>query len=180
MKLHTQYVDPESCGRGRPRPGLRARPIGLGLWMGLLAAGTCGCGDTTSKAGLCRVSGRVTYQGRPLSRGSLTFHPLTPNGRPTVTMIQDGKYELSAAEGLPEGRFAAEIQKASDPSALPPGVTIDEATGAEVGVARKPGPANRGKPRNTVPKPGPSPPLQTRTIEVKKDGPNTFDFDATD
>jgi hypothetical protein len=59
-------------------------------------------------------------------------------------------------------------------------VTIDEATGAEVSVTKKPAPANRAKSRNSVPKPGPTPPRQTRTIEVKKDGPNTFDFDASE
>jgi hypothetical protein len=101
----------ECCNEVVPRTGLRARPIALGLLMGFLAAGSCGCGDATSDAGLFRVLGRVMYRGQPLSCGSVAFRPLGANGRGAVTMIQDGQYQLSAAEGLPEGRFGVAARR---------------------------------------------------------------------
>jgi hypothetical protein len=165
----------------RPTPrSYRRAALALVATSAVSAIGLWGCGDPSSVGGLYRVSGTVTKHREPLARGSIAFQPLVANGRGAVTMIQDGQYHLPAAEGLPEGRFAVEIREASDPSALPPGVMIDEATGAEVSVAKRAGSTNRGKSRNSAPKPGPALSRQARTIEVTKDGPNTFDLDLTD
>jgi hypothetical protein len=88
-----------------------------------------GCGDdidTTS------VTGNVTYQGKPLANGSVTFHP--EKGHPVAAVIDtSGDYAVDLPPGdyrvavnapgieLPEGRREGEFPSPAPPKlVLPP------------------------------------------------------------
>lgn len=52
-----------------------------------------GCGSSGPAMG--RVSGKVTYKGSPLTKGTVTFQSTAPNGRNATGEIQsDGSYTL--------------------------------------------------------------------------------------
>lgn len=63
------------------------------LWLLLLAiAVVTGCGP--SRPETAEVSGRVTFQGKPVPEGRILFWP--PSGRPAMAEIKsDGTYELT-------------------------------------------------------------------------------------
>ena len=67
---------------------------GIGWWLfPILLAGVCGCGNTA------KVAGKVTYQGRPVVYGSVTFLSADKTARSGV-IEPDGSY---AVEGVPSG-----------------------------------------------------------------------------
>jgi len=89
---------------------LRHRLIGSLAGLGLLAVLGCG-GD-----GLPRrypVSGRVTYQGKPVPKGEVTFSPTRDNGRTAAGNIQgDGSYRLTTmnpGDGALPGRYRVSV-----------------------------------------------------------------------
>ena len=59
----------------------------------ILLAGVCGCGNTA------KITGKVTYQGRPVVHGSVTFLSADKTARSGV-IEADGSY---AVEGVPSG-----------------------------------------------------------------------------
>jgi len=63
--------------------------------MGMVAV--YGCGDDTGLAKRYPVSGTVTYNGKPVEKGSITFNPTDPDGRPATGPIRDGNYTLTTA-----------------------------------------------------------------------------------
>jgi hypothetical protein len=67
---------------------------GLRLWLMALAlgAGAAGCGDNDGPAAV-PVRGTVTYQGKPVTKGSVQFLP--ESGRGAFGTIEDGKFVLS-------------------------------------------------------------------------------------
>jgi len=73
-----------------------------------------GCiGDSGQQA---IVSGKVTYQGEPVSQGSIRFVPLGGTKGPSSgAVIQDGVYEAKARGGVPLGEHRVEI-KATRPT----------------------------------------------------------------
>ncbi len=86
----------------------------VGSHITLVALAGCGEGipDTV------RVRGRVTYQGKPLSQGTITFHPAAPPGeqlyRPAVGVLaEDGTYQLQTfrhGDGIMPGEYAVVIE----------------------------------------------------------------------
>ena len=68
--------------------------LGLFLVVGVLAASGCGGGGNTAK-----VSGKVTYDGKPVTGGSLTFLPAAKDGKEAMSgsanVGQDGSYTVS-------------------------------------------------------------------------------------
>lgn len=73
----------------------------------LLAAG-CGSGG----AGRLSVSGKVTYQGRPVPAGSVTFEPDASRGASgpgAVAEIKDGRYRTPSGKGPTAGPHRVRI-----------------------------------------------------------------------
>jgi hypothetical protein len=84
--------------------------LGMRKWQAIAiamgVAGTIvilGCGGDES--GLARrysVSGKVTYKGEPVSKGTISFQPVKPpypEGRAAEGTISNGNYSLSTAGG---------------------------------------------------------------------------------
>lgn len=90
------------------------RRLGVVSAIGLcLAAAGCGGGPPRPLA----VRGQVTYQGRPLARGTVTFIPAEP-GPPATGQIQpDGQYTLSTfrpGDGALPGRYTVMVIAVGD------------------------------------------------------------------
>ncbi len=74
----------------------------------------CGSGSAPKTIG---VSGKITYQGKPLTEGTIVFHPLKPAdgypSRPATGQLQsDGSYQLSTfapGDGVVPGEYAVSI-----------------------------------------------------------------------
>ena len=90
----------------------------------LLLVATCclaGCGG--EQLDLLPVSGRVYYDGQPLTTGTVSFHPPDALGHiPTGAIDQEGRYTLSTAyqPGAPPGRYKVVIH-ATEPVKPVPG-----------------------------------------------------------
>jgi hypothetical protein len=102
-----------------------ARPWAVALRVLLLAGcamsavSPFGCGPSD---GIKRVviSGKVSYQGQPVTDGLIVFVPAKGTKGPTASAtIRDGTYTVVAAGGVPTGTHCVEIQ-AYRPVAAPP------------------------------------------------------------
>ncbi|MDG3006463.1 hypothetical protein [Paludisphaera mucosa] len=85
------------------RPWTRTKGLAAAVAVGLLAAG---CGDD-GLAQRYKVTGTVTYQGKPVSSGSISFYPAgggTSDQRGATGVIKDGYYALST-QGDEDGAF---------------------------------------------------------------------------
>jgi len=68
-----------------------------GSALGLLLV--VGCGDTTGLAKRYAVTGNVSYQGKPLEKGTINFIPAKADaGRPATGDIVNGYYSLTTAD----------------------------------------------------------------------------------
>lgn len=72
--------------------------VGLGLCLAFFATG---CGGSNPKT--IKVVGKVSYQGKPVTQGTVTFQPTktaegAPNRPATGVLSADGTYELSTFE----------------------------------------------------------------------------------
>jgi hypothetical protein len=93
------------------RLGSRRRPI-LALAVALAWASCPGCGGDSGELPTVRVSGTLTVDGKPVSKGTVHFHPA--QGRPATGIVQDGKFTLSTykdGDGVVAGknRVAVEV-----------------------------------------------------------------------
>ena len=79
------------------------RPILL-LSLSLLCAG-CGANDGAG------VTGKVLYDGQPLTTGSVTFHPVASGPLAIGDIQSDGTYSLSVGteSGLPPGEYRVTV-----------------------------------------------------------------------
>jgi hypothetical protein len=76
--------------------------IGLALLLG------CGHGSDLERV---TISGKVTYQGKPVPEGMIAFVPIKTTKGPTASaIIKDGAYEAVAAGGVPLGTHRVEVQ----------------------------------------------------------------------
>jgi hypothetical protein len=57
-----------------------------------------GCGDSTGLAKRYPVSGKITYNGKPVEKGTISFVPTAPDGRSATGEISGGSYSLTTAE----------------------------------------------------------------------------------
>ena len=75
----------------------------------VLSALLLGCGKSGSVEYVV-VSGEVSWQGKPVSRGTIRFVPQGETKGPTsAAEIIDGKYEVTARGGVPIGEHRVEI-----------------------------------------------------------------------
>jgi hypothetical protein len=64
-----------------------------------------GCGEP-NPLGRRAVHGAVTYQGKPIDYGAIQFAPEDPqHGVGSGAMIENGKYQIKASQGLPPGSY---------------------------------------------------------------------------
>lgn len=117
------------------------------------------CGSSGPE--MASVSGKVTYEGNPVTKGTISFQPLDPAGRPAVGEIgPDGSYSLQTevpGDGALLGEYRVAITARED-------VILDY-------IPKKPVP-----PKLLVPKKYEDP----GTSELKavvKSGSNDFPFD---
>ena len=89
---------------------------------------SAGCGD-----GKVRVRGTVTFDGKPVDRGVISFDPADGQGPNTGSEIADGRFELSGpAEAIPGKKivriraFRITGRKIESGPPAPPGTLVDE------------------------------------------------------
>jgi hypothetical protein len=83
-------------------------PLAFALAWGLFS----GCGGESGELPTVRVSGTLAVDGKPVSKGTVHFHP--EKGRPATGIVQDGKFSLSTyseGDGVIPGknRVAVEV-----------------------------------------------------------------------
>jgi hypothetical protein len=124
-------------------------------WLPILAVSGCGSAD----AGLESISGTITLKNAPLKAGTITF--MSDSGMSGGPIVE-GKYTVEKAKGLKPGTYKVMISSGDPNTTAPP----EEAPGdsSKRPVAKEMVP----KEYNTETK---------QTVEVKKGGPNVFNFD---
>src|SRR5262245_23236402 len=97
------------------------------LVMGLLLT-SVGCGDVK-----VRVRGTVTFAGKPVDRGVISFDPADGKGSNTGGEIVDGQFDLSGAAAATPGKKIVRIRafrpsgrKIESGPPAPPGTLVDE------------------------------------------------------
>lgn len=116
-----------------------------GLWV--LSLASCGKSD-----GKQVISGSVTFQGKPMSRGMIEFEPLI-KARPltaTAAVIVDGNFHIPRKDGLFPATYKVKVHAAIGPN---------DASFADV-----PKISSQYKEQSIL------------RAEVEKGGPNRFDF----
>jgi hypothetical protein len=104
--------------------------VSLTVCLALAAMMSAGCG---SKSKSNELSGKVTYNGNPVTGGSLKFYPADGKGAPyPVPLSRDGTY---VASGIPKGKMKVTVEtvKGTTPGyhmpgggKLPPGTKVPE------------------------------------------------------
>jgi hypothetical protein len=142
------------------------RAIALAACLGFLV----GCGED-NPLGRKAISGKVTLDGTPLDHGSVSFQPQqTPGAANTAAVntgavIEKGQYSIPADQGLLPGTYRVAISS-------PEQAAIDTTDPNE---AMKQAATGAAPPKERVPEKYNA--KSALTIEVKSDGPGTFDFD---
>jgi hypothetical protein len=106
------------------------------------------------------IQGEITFNGQPVTEGSIQFHPLVPTeGYLEGAMIQAGRYKIPAEKGLSPGKYQVLVSapdykgKKPDPTAAPGAVYQSKELFPDI--------------YNTK---------STLAVEVTPQGPNKFDF----
>ena len=111
--------------------GMRTLPLRRVSYSAALLLGSllsAGCGD-----GKVGVRGTVTFDGKPVALGVISFEPADGRGPNTGGAITDGRFELSGPAAATPGRKVVRI-RASRPTGrkiesgppAPPGTLVDE------------------------------------------------------
>jgi hypothetical protein len=143
----------------RVSAAVRARST---VWLvAVVFAGCSSAGDNLPRQA---VSGRVTLDGKPLERGTISFQP--ESGLPTAAAvgITAGSYSMARAQGLVPGTYRVLIS-----STPPAAVTIDPTTGM-------PPPPGKPTPPPKELLPAKYNASSTLSAEVKEAAANRFDF----
>jgi hypothetical protein len=142
--------------------GKRGKGIGLPVILAaIFSAG--GCGDDAG--GRQAVSGTVTLKGKPVEVGMLEFRPAAGTSEGVTytrsgAVIADGKFQIPKEKGLVPGRYKVSISAPDKHHKL--------------GGDELPGPTSSRTSKDLIP---PEYNLKSKLeVDVKKDGPNTFDF----
>jgi hypothetical protein len=89
----------------------------LGVWKSVLVGGAmlvalAGCGSAESGPQRYHVSGNVTYDGKPVPKGFITFSPDTSKGNEgpgSGAPIENGTYDTSGGKGTVGGPHRVRI-----------------------------------------------------------------------
>lgn len=110
---------------------MNGKPSSLGLMAAMACLAACnGCGPT--RPATATVKGNVTYHGKPVVEGTVTFYP--EHGRPaTGSLAADGSYRLTTfaeGDGAMLGRHRVTIEARRITVSTVPGGTDGESVGA--------------------------------------------------
>lgn len=139
--------------------GRSSLATGIGL-AALCLFSLVGCGGQ-GVDGRYPLNGTVTFQGKPLDKGTIEFST-TDRSQLTGATIENGKYSVPAEQGLKPGKYTVRIS-----------ATEEAATG---GAPPPPGPENANQvAKERIPE---AYNLDSKiTVDVKESGANKFDFD---
>jgi hypothetical protein len=103
----------------------------LSLLAATAGSGGCGPADEFQHVG---VSGKVTFGGKPMPSGTITFVPLA-SGPAAYGTITDGQYAIARREGPGPGSYRVEISNIQPtgrrvPDSEYPGKTVEETKNA--------------------------------------------------
>ena len=143
-------------------------------WQGILLiivmSSQLSCSDPLFKEEIARVSGTVTYKGKPLTNGRVTFHQTSSGTVIGGTLDDKGQYTLTFAAGLdvPAGSYQVTVR--------PPEIKMPIASEApvETEVADQ-----ADKEQSPIPKKY----FYIKSSDLKAEvvaGKNQFDFDLED
>lgn len=122
-----------------------------------------GCGSSGPE--MASVSGKVTYNGQPVPKGTISFQTTDPDGRNATGMIQpDGSYELQTeqpGDGALLGNYRVSISAREEEEIL-------------MYIPKKP-----VKPKLLIPEKYENPATSNLTAAVTS-GSNTHNFELTD
>lgn len=137
------------------------RPFHVLLVAATFACMIAGCGRSGPPR--YEVSGQVIFDGAPIEEGVITFLPQEGQGSMDASVIKKGAYRIPKDKGLYAGKYKVSINAADGFSG--PG-------DAGATPRERKGGANRGT--ESIP---PEWNVETqKTVEVKAEGPNQFDF----
>ena len=135
-------------------------PNGL-LCVCAIAVALSGCADSGPKR--YAVSGEVKWRGKPLDRGGIIFLPQDSSlGSSGGAVLKDGRYTIPAQKGLLPGQYKVMITSADPSNKEPDPAALPGPSG--------PLPKDRVKPKYNA--------QTVLTVDVKAEGPNTFNFDV--
>ena len=121
----------------------------------------CGTSDSLNRKA---ISGKVTVDGVAVPNGSVSFEPLVVGGVGSGAVISEGKYSISQKDGLPPGKYRVRI-------------TGDDGANFGVSAGKMPGDEIMPPKKELIPASWNA--NSNEDIEVKQDGPTTFDFPIT-
>jgi hypothetical protein len=136
---------------------MRRLPAALTFVFAALLLG-CGPGNPQGRKAL---SGKVTLNGGPLKEGNIELHPMFQGGVQSGGTITGGSYSIPAHQGVTPGKYRVSI--------------IDLVPTPQQPAGYMPGDPLPPSPKPKVPADWNS--QSQHTIEVKNEGPFTFDFD---
>jgi hypothetical protein len=136
--------------------------------LALVVLGPMGCeGPVEDKVAREAISGKVTFDGQPLEKGTIRFTPAGQGATASGGMVENGRFDIPQNEGPAPGKYKVEINAQDDAA-------------NRRGPDEEPG----GRPRRSATKTKPEGLIPPRyntstelTAEVKPDVPNTFTFD---
>jgi hypothetical protein len=115
----------------------RRFPIAVGLFACIAATTPLGCGSDDGLGTRYKVSGKVTYKGEPLKKGSINFVPEAADGRAATGEIADGEIKNVSTggegDGILPGKYKVAITALEDVDLSK--VSAKYAGGAPDGVA---------------------------------------------
>jgi hypothetical protein len=145
------------------------------LLLPLFLVLACGCG-LTNKSAPAKLSGKVTYKGKPLTGGTITLYPPS-GGVYAITIKEDGSY--SGAD-LPTGEMPVSIETMAVKAPTDP---VDPKTKQKYQMSPRPGAENASAPAavEQVKIPAKYAKKETSNLSVTLGpGKQAKDFDLTD
>jgi hypothetical protein len=170
---------------------MRKTVVSLGVALPVVAA-VLGCSDSTGLAKRYPVSGTVTYHGKALERGTISFAPADGKGRAAGGTITDGQYSLTTQDpddGAIPGKYKVGIlAKEVDPSKVDLKIKKGRegtATEAEKKAMAKVYPQKvaaraAAAAKNLIPAKYSSPETSELAVEIKEQSNTGVDFDLKD
>jgi hypothetical protein len=153
------------------------RLAGLVICLGLI--GVVGCGDDSELARRYRVSGTVTYKGKPVDKGLVSFRPTQAGGRAAHGTISGGSYSLTTAtdnDGALPGTYQVSIIARDTDIAK---AQADARAKGRVVFLQKVAAQAQKEAKSLIPAKYESPDTSGLTREVKEQ-PNRIDLELTD
>lgn len=142
-------------------PGLR-HALSLAVALSVCAAGLSGCGSSGPEMG--RVYGKVSFNGKPVTKGTVSFVTTSPDGRNATGAIgEDGSYTLQT-ENPGDGALLGDYKVGL--------VSRDEVVLDYI-------PAKRVPPKRLIPEKYENPNTSGLTAKVES-GSNTKNFELTE